>query len=79
MTQAKNDNRSAAVELQEGLDVLKEVPLLVRGRRPEVGSGDGHVLTLGPTILGDHRHRGLAPERRIRQHHVEAVARIGSE
>jgi len=68
-----------AVDREQRLDVLHEVELLVRRRRPEVVSDDHELLALALALGVHDRHRRLLAERRVRQHELEAVARVGLE
>ena len=72
----RHDHGGAAVDRQQCLDVLDEVELLVRGGRPEVVAHDHQVLARDLALVADERHRRLAPERWVRQHHLEPLTRI---
>ena len=69
-----HDDGGAAVDLEQGLDVLDEVELLVRGRRPEVGAVVGERLAVGLALLVDDRDGRLLAEGRIGDHDVDVVA-----
>jgi len=55
----------AAVDVEDGGDVLQEVQLLVGGGDDEVLPLDLPVFAGLPTVRADHRQRRLAPERWI--------------
>lgn len=65
----KDDSGAAAVGLEQGVDVLDEVELFVRGADPEIIT-DGHLLFPLQVALLIHGHRAsLFPKRRIGGHH----------
>jgi hypothetical protein len=65
-----------AVHLQKRLDMLKEVQLLVLGGRPEVLALVAGVLLLQLAGLVDDGDGALLAERRVGQHHAEALPRV---
>ena len=70
---------STAVNLEQRLDVLDEVELLVRCGRPEVVAFD-HIFFCGALAIGAFNlGAALFSERRVGQHDVEALARIGRQ
>ena len=68
---------AAAVALHDRHDVLQEVQLLVRGGEHEVVALVDSCSRSIVAVLADHRVAALLAERRIGQHHVEAL-RAGS-
>ena len=63
-------HRGAAVDLEDGMDVLEEVQLFVAGRRPEIVAVDGEAF-LGLFAVGaNHGHAALFAEGRIGQDHI---------
>ena len=59
----RHHHRRFAVDRQDGLDVLHEVELLVRGRYPEVIADDRLRLAPRLTLVVDERHAALLAER----------------
>ncbi len=59
--------------------MLDEIELLVAGGRPEVVAFVGERLAVGLALLVDDGHAALLAERRIGQHHVEALAGVGDQ
>src|SRR5205823_9819178 len=70
------DDGGPAVNLEQGLHVLNEVELLVRGGRPEVGSVVREGLAVRLALLVDYRDARPLPERRIGEDHVRMRARL---
>ena len=75
----RHDDRRAAVDLQQSLDVLDEVQLFVAGGDPEVVANHGSGLMLDIALLGDVGDTALLAEGRIGEHHIEAVTGVGGE
>jgi len=65
-----NDDRSAAVLLQDGEDVLKEVELFVARARPEIVAMHNERLFLFVAGFVDDGDAALLSEGRICQHHL---------
>ncbi len=75
----RHDHCRAAVDLQQGGDVLDKVELLVAGGGPEIVALVGQGIPLGFAFAVDNGHAALLAKGRIGQHHIEALTRIGDK
>ena len=75
----RHDDGTAAVDLEQRLDVLEKVQLLVLRRRPEVLPLVGGVFLLQVAGLVDDGDAAFLAERRIGQHHAEPLAGIAGQ
>ena len=73
----RHDNGSAAGGLEHRANVLHEIELLVRGRRPEILTVVSQVVLFLSAFLVREAHGTLFAEWRISEHIVEAFAGIG--
>ena len=69
-------HRTAAVHLEERLDVLDEVKLLIFCRRPEILPLVGMLFLLEVPLLVDDRDAALLPEGGIGEDHAVALAGV---
>ena len=75
----RHDDGTAAIDLEQRLDVLHEVELLVLGRGPKVLPFVGRVVFLQIAQLIDDGDAAFLTERRIGQDHAEPFTGIAGE
>lgn len=71
-----DDDRSAAVLLQQGFYMLEEVELFVGRRRPEVVAFDNFRFPRDFAIVRDNGRAALFSKRRVGHHNLVAIAGI---
>ena len=69
----------ATGRLEQRANVLEEVELLVRGRRPEVLPVIGQIIALLFTLFVRKDHAALLTERRIGQHVIHRLGRLSDQ
>ena len=75
----RHDDSGLARGFQDRIDVLDEVELLVAAGRPEILTVIDEVCLLLLAFFVGEREGGFLAERRIGQHVIHAVARIGQQ
>src|SRR5205085_5788828 len=75
----RHNHGSAAINLEQRLDMLDKVQLLVAGAGPEVVAHNHACLALLVSLLVDKSDAALAPKRRIGQHNIEILARVTAQ